>query len=349
MSKEKKDEEVKFPSELRMDLVSKDWVIIATGRAKRPELFKKEKRIKSIISPKRCPFCHIETQEKPTLIYSHGKKVSLSEKIPSGWTTIVIPNKYPAVLPYQCLRKTKEGKVYQKMDAVGYHEVVVYRNHYKPMAKFSLEEMKEAIDVFQERYISLKRKRFVNYISIFQNYGAEAGASIPHPHSQIITTPLIDPDLRRALNNAKKYFRKYKECVYCVMNKWERKVRERLVFENKGFQVVCPFASKAAFELIISPKKHSPYFEEITESQKWLLAEAFKVALLKLYKGLRDPAYNFYLHTAPCDGRNYSYYHWHWTILPKTSMIAGFEVGTKIEISTVPPEKAADYLRKQKI
>jgi len=191
------------------------------------------------------------------------------------------------------------------------------------------------------------KKDFVNYVSIFHNHGAAAGASIFHPHSQIITTPLIDVDLNRALLNSGRYYKKTGKCIYCQMNKWERKVRKRVVFENKEFSVVCPFASKSAFQMIISPKRHSAYFERVKEKEKDLLAEAFLVALSKLYKGLRDPAYNFYLHTAPCDGKDYSFYHWHWTIIPKTSIWAGFEIGTRMEISTIEPEKAAAYLRSQ--
>ena len=131
------------------------------------------------------------------------------------------------------------------------------------------------------------------------------------------------------------------------MNEWERKVKKRIIFENKEFIIVCPFASKSAFQFIISPKSHLPYFERITEKEKWQLAEAFQAGLSKLYKGLGDPAYNFYLHTVPCDGKKYPFYHWHWTVLPKTSIWAGFELGAKMEISTIEPEKAAAYLRKQ--
>jgi UDPglucose--hexose-1-phosphate uridylyltransferase len=98
--------------------------------------------------------------------------------------------------------------------------------------------------------------------------------------------------------------------------------------------------------MIISPKKHLPYFEKITEKEKWSLAEAFRVVFSKLYKTLHDPAYNFYLHTAPCDGKKHEHYHWHWTILPKTATWAGFEIGTRMEISTIEPEKAAKILRK---
>jgi len=333
-------------SELRFDLVSKDWVLIAAERGQRPGAFKMKKR-KKIKAPKlTCPFCHIETQKKPTLIFSHGKKVPLTKNIPKNWTTIVIPNKYPAVFPYSDLKEQIQGKLYKKILAAGFHEIVVTRDHEKQIAQFNSVQIKELIDVYQERYLSLMKEKFVNYISIFHNHGLEAGASLSHPHSQIITTPLIDSDLIRAILNSDKYFNFHKKCVYCQMGKWEMKKKERIVFENKDFLVLCPFASKSAFQMIISPKKHLPYFEKITEKEKWSLAEAFKVAFSKLYKVLHDPAYNFYLHTAPCDGKKHDHYHWHWTILPKTATWAGFEIGTRMEISTIEPEKAAKILRK---
>lgn len=346
-----KNKNFKFPSELRLDLVSGDWVVIATGRAKRPEMFKKERRTKETLLKKNCPFCKIETQLSPVLIFSRGKKISFKkgEKIPKDWTTIVIPNKFPAFLPFEELNKRKENNLYQRMNAVGFHEVVITRDHKKQIAQFSKEEVKEVIDVYHERYLDLMRRKFVKYVSIFHNHGVEAGASISHPHSQIITTPLIDVDLKKALSKANRFYKSHKKCIYCTMNEWEEKNRERVVFENKSFLVVCPFASKSAFQMIISPKKHSPYFEKITEKEKNDLAEALRVALAKLYKALNDPPYNFYLHTSPCDGKEYPYYHWHFTILPKTSTWAGFELGARMEISTIEPEKAAEYLRKHKV
>ncbi len=339
----------KFPSELRSDLASRDWVIIATGRARRPETFKKEKRATQSVPEKDCPFCNIKTQEKATLVFSKGKEVPFKEwrDLPEDWSVVVIPNKYPAFRPYPKLDLKKENTLYTKMNAVGFHEVVVTRDHKKQVAQFSKSKVKELMDVYQSRYLSLRDKKFVNHISIFHNHGQEAGASIAHPHSQIITTPLIDVDLQSALSSSKDYKNKERDCIYCKMNKWEMKKKERIVFENKDFLVVCPFASKTAFQTIVSPKKHHSRFEEMPEEQKESLAEAFGEAIRKTYKGLDDPAYNFYLHTAPCDGNNHDYYHWHWTILPKTSTWAGFELGTQMEISTIEPERAAEYLRKQ--
>lgn len=338
----------KFPSELRFDIVSKHWVVIATGRARRPEAFKQEKHIQEKKSSKDCIFCNIRTQEKPTAIFYNGKKIaSLADgSAPKNWSVVSVPNKYPAFMPNNALNKKTQG-LYQSMDANGFHEVVITKSHNKQIAQFSIKQIKEVIDVYQERYLDLMNKKFVNYISIFHNHGKEAGASIAHPHSQIIAIPVTDPDIQENIIGAKQFFNKEKKCVYCEMNKQDIENKKRIVFENKEFVAVCSFASKVAFEISISPKNHSAYFEKITENQKIALAEALQAVLRKLYKGLNNPAYNFFLRTAPCDGKNYDFFHWRLNIMPKTSIWAGFELGAGIEISTIEPEKAAEYLRKQ--
>ena len=265
-----------FPSELRHDLISGNWVIIAKGRAKKPGSFKK-KRIQSDMKEKDCPFCNIETQGSPILIYTDKGEAPINGKIPKNWSVIVIPNKYPALLPSTVLNKKDEGELYQTLDAVGYCELIVSRDHKKTMVDFSIREIETLLDVCQKRYLDLMKKPFVDYISVFQNHGVEAGASQPHPHFQIITTPLIDVDLIGSLANAKRYFEQKGRCVYCQMIDWERKNKKRIVYENKHFIAVCPFASKTAFQVIISPKKHLSNFEEITREEKNALANIAKV------------------------------------------------------------------------
>ncbi|MEK9135408.1 MAG: galactose-1-phosphate uridylyltransferase [Patescibacteria group bacterium] len=311
----------KFPSELRFDPVSKDWILIATGRARRPETFGKE----ILQRAQDCPFC----------------------QLPGEWFVKVIPNKYPPFSPNNTLEKREEGP-YQVMDGVGFAEVVVTKDHSKSMAQFSIPEIRQVLDVYHERYLDLMNEKFVNYVSIFHNHGKTAGATISHPHSQIITHPIIDPDLNRSLAGSAEYWRKHKKCVHCVMLDFDKKDGQRIIFENEDFLVVSPFASRIAFETRIYPKRHLAYFERIKDKEKDSLAEAFKIAFSKLYKALNSPDYNFFLHTAPCDGKNYDHYHWHFEILPKTSTWAGFELGTGIEISTIEPEKAAEYLRKMR-
>jgi len=327
-------------SELRQDLVSGAWVVIATSRAKRPDDFKSKIIQKpDDSSEENCFFCDAVNKTKPLLIY---------EKSAGDWTLAVIPNKYPAFDFSTKLDRRTEGP-FSVVNGVGYHEVIITRDHAKHIALMSTPQVMEIINAYQERYLNLMNKRFVDYISIFHNHGAAAGASISHPHSQLIAMPIVDPDVHRSLNGSANYWHQNKECVHCVMIEWEKSDKKRIVFENKDFVAFCPFASRAAFEVRIYPKFHSPYFERITPESKIQLAEALRIVLAKINLGLDNPAYNFFLHTAPCDGKDYPHYHWHFEIMPKTSIWAGFELSTGIEISTIEPEKAAEFLREQEV
>lgn len=332
-----------FPSELRYDVASGDWVVVASGRAKRPDQFKKEVRKKEA-NKDNCPFCKWEDFDKVNVVFEDGKEVP---EMTDNWSAISIPNKFPAFMPAETLEERHENHLYKTMNAVGYHEVIITRDHEKSLGELPLSKVREVLALYRQRNIELIKKKFVNYVSIFHNHGVEAGASIAHPHSQIITTPLIDVDLNKALSKGRDHYNNEKSCLYCKMNEWELKKRDRIVHENDLFIAVCPFASKSAFQVIISPKKHLAYFEKITEEELDLLADSFSKVLSKLYKGLGDPPYNFYLHCAPSDGMDHGYYHWHWTIIPKTSTWAGFELGARMEISTIRPEDAAKYLREQ--
>jgi UDPglucose--hexose-1-phosphate uridylyltransferase len=323
-------------SELRQDLISGDWMIIATGRAKRPNSFiggrqKFEQKISE------CPFENpqVTGHSEPLLIYGEKNK----------WSIQVIKNKFPIVGYGQCSTSHKEG-LYTVMEGVGFHEIVITRDHKKHLALMPVEKIAEVLKAYQERYIALMDYECVNYVFIFHNHGREAGASIPHPHSQIIALTTLPSDIKHSLIGAKRYYEEHHKCVHCEILKYEEEKKSRCVFRNEHFAVFSPFMPRVNFELRIYPRKHQSNFEEITEAERISLAEAIKQALYRLYKGLKDPAYNFFIHTAPCDGKDYKYYHWHIEILPKTNTWAGIELGTGVEIISVKPEDVAKFLRK---
>lgn len=344
--------DIKKFSELRLDTITKNWVVVASKRSSRPEDFSIKKKVLEE-NHHSCAFCHLGIQEKPKLIYlnnEHHNEVvkdgqSGSVDWVDNWDVIVLSNKYPAFSPGNVLNKKEIGPYYV-MDGIGFQEVIITRDHYSPVAKLSLGVIKKMVDAYQERYLDLMNEKLVNYISIFQNHGYEAGASIVHPHSQIIAVPVFDPSLIDSIEGAKRYYQKYQECGHCVQLKWDLKNSQRIIFENDKFVALCPFASRTAFEIKIIPKEHQPYFERIKDDDKWQLAQILKVVLGALYDSLNDPSYNYYIHTAPCDGKNYDFYHWHLTILPRTSRLAGFEFSTGIDVCTLEPEKAAEILRK---
>lgn len=325
-------------SELRQDLVTGDWVVIATGRAKKPDDFGKYERIKNDSGIEDCVFENPESsgQEKDVLLYHRED---------GEWTLRVFPNKYPAFARGAVPKKLDDGP-YFAMNGSGYHEIIVTRDHYKHIQEMEVAEIAEIFDAFQDRYLNLMNKKSVKYISLFHNYGKEAGASIAHPHSQLMAIPVISPYVKLELNGAESYRKKNKKCVFCTIWEHEVKNKERVIFENEDFIAFCPFSSRAAFEVWVMPKKHEPYFERITNDQKIQLAEVFGKAINSIFVSLNDTPYNFYIHTSPCDGKDYADFHWHIEILPHTSTWAGFELETGIEISTIQPEIAAKFLRK---
>jgi len=326
-----------FPSELRMDLVSNDWVVIATGRARRPESFAKQQRNKKTVPVRKCPFC------KPNVVEKSIAKINRDDK---SWFVVSMPNDFPAFGSGDSLGERKEGPN-RIMNGLGYHEVIITADHERQMAQFSTEEIDMVIRLYQARYLELTKKKFIQYISIFHNHGQEAGASVAHPHSQLIAIPVIDPDIRGSIDGAESFYRSQGKCVYCTMMDWDLKDGRRIIYENEKFVVLCPFAPQVSFEVRIYPKSHQPYFEKMTKDERMLFSDAFRKALSKVFKGLNDPAYNYYIHTAPSDDGTYEHYHWHLNIMPKTAIWAGFEMGAGVEISTIEPEKAAAFLRRQ--
>lgn len=259
-----------FPSELRLDLASSDWVIIATGRARRPETFKREKRVNEETRKKDCPFCRKEIEKDAIIAFAGDKKIKANNL--QNWTTLVAPNKFPAFLPHLKFEKKVEGNTYLTMNAVGYHEVIVTRDHKKSLAQLPIENVKEVIDAYQERYLDLMKNPFVNYISIFHNHGREAGASISHPHSQLITTPLIDCDLRRALLNSEGYFRSKRKCIYCEMDKWEEKTKKELFLKVTTSWFYAPSLQNQLSRLLFHPKNICPISKKLLKkkSGNWL-------------------------------------------------------------------------------
>jgi len=316
-------------SELRHDLLSGNWVVICPQRANVKNLKQKE-----------CPFCNIEKQEKPTLIYFNGKEVDNFDK----WTTAVIPNKYPIFSLGKITEEKAENDFYLKTKTAGFHELVVTKDHEKTLAHLPLKKVKEVIDCYQKRLLEYKKHNFVKCAFIFHNHGPLSGASQSHPHSQIITMPFVDNEFRLILDNAKEYYSRKGECLQCKTIELEKKNKKRIVFENDSFVVYVPFAPRFMFETIITPKRHEPYFDQITEKEKQDLAEALQTILFKLDKVLKKPSFNFHFFNAPY-GEDVSCFHYSIAVFPRLKAIAGFELSARMEIITMTPEDQAEILR----
>jgi len=328
--------------ELRKDPVLGRWVIISTERAKRPKDFKSAPEKKKI-TPKECPFCPGNEVATPPEIFAIRR--DNSESNTPGWTLRVIPNKFPALRIEGEINRRGEG-IYDRMNGIGAHEVIIETpDHAKDLADMEADGFEDVVRAYQHRLLDLKKDERLRYVMIFKNFGAAAGASLEHSHSQLIATPVVPKRVMEEMDGAKRYFEYRERCIFCDIIVQETKNRKRLICENNSFILICPFAPRFPFECWILPRNHLSNFEDATAEQLKDLAAILKDCLMRLKKALNTPPYNYVIHTAPITVRGIDFYHYHLEIIPVLTHIAGFEWGTGFYINPTGPEDSAAYLR----
>jgi len=328
--------------EFRQNMVSKEWVIIATERAKRPDNFFQKREKPSLPSRKEdCPFCPGNESMTPPPLFSIGKN--------GHWALRVVPNKFAALQSHLTTERKREGR-FLKADGFGIAEVIIETPfHNRTVATMEWEEVKNTIFTYRERYAALSKMEHLDLITIFRNYGEKAGTSLEHPHSQIIATPIVPPHVRDPLFQSQLACDTYGDCIYCGMMEEERRQQVRVVRETKYFLAICPFASRSPFETRIYPKIHRSSFVTTTDEELEDLAYVLQDTLKRLYIGLNDPDYNYIVRSAPIEHREVKYHHWYIVIVPKLTTPAGFEIGTGIYINATLPEDCAEFLREIQI
>ncbi len=332
-------------NEFRQDLVSGDWVLFSTERANKPVDSKEREKLYQL--KESCLFedPQVSGQGEPLLVYLNGKKISWTGDFNGEWTTQVVQNKYPAVQHGSVCGSTRSCGPFQIVDASGFHELVITKDHDRSFAQFNNNETEEVIRAYLDRFREISKDSCNKYVLIFHNHGSLAGASIYHNHSQILSMPVLPPEVLRSVSGAEGYYLKNKQKVHDMMIGETLKEKKRVVFENDKFIAFCPYVSKTPYEVRIFPKVSSPSFENISNEDVPYLAESLNIIIRKLHKVLDDPDYNFYIHTAPIDGNSHDYYHWHVEIVPKVGVFGGFELGTDMYINNVDPDESAEKLR----
>jgi UDPglucose--hexose-1-phosphate uridylyltransferase len=330
--------------ELRKDPIVGRWVIIATDRAKRPVA----PRTEPLAPPGTfCPFCEGSEDKTPQEILAYRERGGGANA--RGWRVRVVPNKFPALQVEGELHKRGEG-IYDKMNGVGAHEVIIECPHHEvTMANLSEENIREVLWVYRDRLVDLKKDPRLVYGMLFKNVGALAGASLEHTHSQLIVTPIVPINVWEEMTGSLEFYNYRGRCIYCDMIHQELASEKRVVLDTANFVAFSPFASRFPFETWILPKNHNSHYENIQKIEVDELGTVLKTILLKLEVALDRPAYNYIIHTAPFDAQTLPHYHWHIEIIPRLTRVAGFEWGTGFYINPVPPEQAAEYLRKTEV
>lgn len=338
-------------SELRKDPIVDRWVIIATERSRHPHEFEAEPSPPFIGFN---PFAPGHEDRTPPEIAAWGRPPDAEPNAP-GWQVRVVPNKFP-ILEYEGALEPQGLGMFDLMNGIGAHEVVIENPDAQwSMAYAAQNEMLAVLDAYAARVKALQADPRFRYTLIFRNIGVSAGATLAHPHSQIIALPIIPNQVKEKLDAAHEYFERKNRCVFTDVIRQELAMGDRVIEENEQFVVLSPFAARFPFEMRIYPRRHSHDFTLIEPEEKSALAEVLSRALRRIRKLLGDPAYNLMLHTAPQTGPAASRrerwpnieqeYLWHIEILPRLTRVAGFEWGTGFHINPVAPENAARFLR----
>jgi UDPglucose--hexose-1-phosphate uridylyltransferase len=256
-----------------------------------------------------------------------------------------VNNKFPALANEGQLDRAGEG-MFDKMNGVGAHEVIIESpDHQATLATIPVDGFALVLRAYRDRIVGLSEDPRFRYVLIFKNQGRAAGASLEHSHSQLIGLPIVPELVQEELSGGRFYYNYKERCVFCDMIRQELQQQTRVVLQNQEFLAICPFAPRSPFEIWILPKTHSSSYVDLSEASFRLLAELFSETLKRLEKALGKVPYNFILHTSPIREPDLNYYHWHFEIVPKLTLIAGFEWGSGFYINPTPPEDAAQYLR----
>lgn len=336
-------------SELRRDPIVGRWVIIAPERGLRPHFAKVEARKDSEIE--NCPFCEGNESKTPPEIIAYGAPGR--EPNTPGWDVRVIPNKFPALRVEAGIERLGFGLL-DKVSGTGAHEVVVETpRHDITLGELSEDNITLVLRAWKERIIDLDKDDRLRYALVFKNKGIEAGASLPHSHSQIIATPITPMVVKEELNASKEYYCEKERCIFCDYIYQELRDKKRVIYQDEHYVVLSAYAARFPYEVWILPKEHLADFQLVSDEQLYILAGLLKNLLGGYKEILGDPPYNLLLHNAPLRTPRPGYwltveedYHWHFEILPRLTRVAGFEWGTGFYINPVTPEHACKVLKK---
>ncbi|MGD8441525.1 MAG: galactose-1-phosphate uridylyltransferase [Holophagae bacterium] len=338
-------------SELRYCPIRNRWSIIAPERKLRPLEFLVPEQEKAV-APEVDPFAIGNEDLTPPEILSlplPGRDRS------GGWQVRVFANKFPAL--------RVEGQVVRggmglndSVSGVGAHEVIVEcPESHREMADFSVTELTLVLTAWRARIVDLRRDTRLRYVLIFKNYGAEAGASVVHAHSQLIATPIIPSVVSQELKSAREHFCRKERCLFCDLVHQELELGERVGVETESFVALEPYAAALPFETWILPKLHGHDFALTDDDELRGLAVILRDLLRRMRVLLENPPFNLVLHTAPSPHPRPGHpddwstiehdYHWHLELVPRISRRAGFEWGSGYTINPTPPEEAARHIQ----
>lgn len=315
--------------ELGVDTLNHSKVIIARGRQDRPmDKVKKDiNKEENKEYDKGCPFCR-------------GNEENISQETDvinknNQWVVKSVKNKYP-IIDDNPLSEIK-----------GDHDVII--DTYKHNGNFfnmNEEEFYYLLLMYKKRFKDFKENKNVKYICLFKNHLRDAGASLMHSHSQILSLPFIPPDLREEYKVCDEFYKKMGINMYKYIIQEEIKYEKRLIHNDEDFFVFVPKVCRFSGDTVIILKENI-YFYEMDDNKLKQLSVILKELFGKLYDEHGNCPFNLYIHSHPINEKEdyKDIYNAHIHIVPRKFNFGGFELSTGMYVSSVKSEDIASKLK----
>lgn len=327
---------------LREDPLNGDFVLVSSQRGRRPSDMNS---FAGADVSRICPFCGGNEALTPPEILALRPPDSPPDS--PGWSIRVIPNKYPALARSETSSRRATG-LFEEIPASGFHEVIVETPEHKaPMGSYSEGRWRDLLWVYRNRLRDHYRAPGCAYVQIFRNFGPGSGASLEHPHTQLVALPRLPASRQREYRTAAAYRRKHGRELAADLVRGEIASKERIILATRDFAAFVPFAARIPYETWISPRNAATDFGAVSDSKLAALAAVMSRILRALELSLPPLAFNLVLHSPPPPraGARGTPSGWRFQIFPRTGTLGGFELATGCFMHSVPPETAADLIR----
>lgn len=263
----------------------------------------------------------------------------------AAWSVRVVENLYPAFAA-DADASPQSHLLLHNQPARGHHEVIVECPQFEAeLANLPPSQLAAVLSAWQQRLITIEKERCFDYAFIFKNSGARAGTSLPHTHSQLIATTLTPESIRREHATAREYFEQTGTPVLHEVIAAER-AESRVVLDESGFVAFCPYASRFAYETIITPTTDVSFLD-LESAAITNLAGVLHGLLNAFIAEQPAAAYNLLLHATPFSAASKPWFRWRLEIAPRVAQLAGLELGTGWYVNSVMPADAASRLRQR--
>ena len=319
-------------SQLRLDPLTSRWVAISADRRQRPNEFASRSLAVESDTDRPCPFCPGRAETEPPMLMTQG---------PDGdWRVLVVPNLYPAFEGREPMVVEHLGPIFTRAEASGAHEVlVVHPEHNASWADLDEAQARFVMSAMAARTDAHASMPELRYTQAILNYGREAGASLTHPHGQLLGLPFVPGEIQTEQAGFERF---HGACLLCTTIEAEIDAGARIVFSDDRVVVLCPYWSGTPFEMLAIPRVHGSHLHGAETEDLTAVGVGLQKGLRALRDVLGDNAYNVVFHSAPY--RATGAFHWHAHVYPKVTTRAGFELGTGVLINVVAPEVAAEQL-----